>query len=270
MRVSEQTSDPAGRPGDAQAAPVAAAQVDAAEPSEARNETAAGARRSRRARKPSVLRETAIIVVAALVLSWLIKTFLVQAFYIPSASMEDTLVEGDRVMVSRLVPSHLDLHRGDVIVFTDPGSWLEPQQQADHGPVGNAVVGALTFVGLRPNDSVGHLIKRVIGMPGDHVACAGPGEPVTVNGVALDEPYLKPGSEPSQVEFSTTVPDGMLFVMGDNRQDSSDSRFNTGKPGGGFVPEDDVVGVAFVKVWPLSHAGLMRNPGDTFRDVPAP
>jgi signal peptidase I len=221
-------------------------------------------------RRSSVLRETAIIVVAALVLSWLIKTFLVQAFYIPSESMEDTLQIGDRVMVSRLVPSHLDVHRGDVIVFKDPGNWLPAQEKPDHGPVGNAVVDALTFVGLRPNDAVGHLIKRVIGMPGDTVACAGPGKPVTVNGVAIDEPYIKPGSEPSQDAFNEKVPAGMLFVMGDNRQDSSDSRYNTGKKGGGFVPMDDVVGTAFIKVWPLSDAGLMRNPGDTFKDVPNP
>ncbi|HWK92201.1 MAG TPA: signal peptidase I [Luteimicrobium sp.] len=221
-------------------------------------------------RRSSVLRETAIIVVAALVLSWLIKTFLVQAFYIPSESMEDTLQIGDRVMVSRLVPSHLDLHRGDIIVFKDPGDWLPAQEKADHGPVGNAVVNALTFVGLRPNDAVGHLIKRVIGLPGDTVACAGPGKPVTVNGVAIDEPYLKPGSEPSQDAFSEKVPAGSLFVMGDNRQDSSDSRYNTGKPGGGFVPMDDVVGTAFIKVWPLSDAGLLRNPSETFKDVPNP
>ncbi|PJI94434.1 signal peptidase I [Luteimicrobium subarcticum] len=231
---------------------------------------AARSARGRKQRKPSLLRETAIIVVAALVLSWLIKTFLVQAFYIPSESMENTLDIGDRVMVSRLVPSHLDLHRGDVIVFKDPGHWLPDAEKTDHGTIGNAVVDGLTFVGLRPNDAVGHLIKRVIGLPGDHVACAGPGQPVTVNGVAIDEPYLKPGSMPSQDEFDTTVPAGSLFVMGDNRQDSSDSRYNTGKPGGGFVPMDDVVGTAFIKVWPLSHAGILHNPSDTFADVPEP
>jgi signal peptidase I len=224
----------------------------------------------RRSRGGGALRETAIIIVAALVLSWLIKTFLVQAFYIPSESMENTLDVGDRVMVSRLVPSHLDVHRGDVIVFKDPGDWLPAEAKADHGPVGNAVVDTLTFVGLRPNDAVGHLIKRVIGLPGDTVACAGPGKPVTVNGVAIDEPYIKPGSMPSQDAFREKVPADALFVMGDNRQDSSDSRYNTGKPGGGFVPMDDVVGTALFKVWPLSHAGVLRNPSKTFEDVPNP
>ncbi|MGN7704338.1 signal peptidase I [Cellulosimicrobium sp. ES-005] len=224
--------------------------------------------RERPARKSSLLRETAIIVVSALVLSLLIKTFLVQAFFIPSASMEDTLVEGDRVMVSRLVPGAFDVHRGDIVVFKDPGGWLPPPVPQAESPVSEALRAALTFVGLLPQDTGEHLIKRVIGTPGDHVVCCDAEGRVSVNGVSIDETYIKPGSIPSQDPFDRTVPEDMLFVMGDNRQNSADSRYNTGKPGGGFVPMGNVVGTAFVKVWPLSHLGLLRNPGDVFADVP--
>ena len=224
--------------------------------------------RERPARKSSLLRETAIIVVSALVLSLLIKTFLVQAFFIPSASMEDTLEIGDRVMVSRLVPGAFDVHRGDVVVFKDPGGWLPPAAEQDDGALGEAVRAALTFVGLLPQDTGEHLIKRVVGVPGDHVVCCDTEGRVSVNGEPIDETYIKPGSVPSQDEFDRTVPDDMLFVMGDNRQNSADSRYNTGKPGGGFVPMSNVVGTAFVKVWPLSHLGLLRNPGDVFARVP--
>jgi len=230
----------------------------------------AAAPTGRRPRRPSLLRETAIIVVSALVLSLLLKTFLVQAFFIPSPSMEDTLVEGDRVMVSRLVPGAFDVHRGDVVVFKDPGGWLPPPVPQEESPVSEAVRAALTFIGLLPQDTGEHLIKRVIGTPGDHVVCCDAEGRVSVNGVSIDETYLKPGSDPSELAFDTTVPEDMLFVMGDNRQNSGDSRYNTDKPGGGFVPMGNVVGTAFVKVWPLSHLGLLRNPGDVFTDVPAP
>ncbi|WP_407318316.1 signal peptidase I [Isoptericola halotolerans] len=218
-----------------------------------------------------LLRETAIIVVSALVLSWLIKTFLVQAFYIPSASMEETLQVGDRVMVSRLVPDALDVHRGDIVVFKDPGGWLPPTEVPDDGPVGNALRDAATFVGLLPQDTGEHLIKRVVGTPGDTVVCCDAEGRVSVNGVAIDETdYIAPGSQPSEKEFEEVVPDDMLFVMGDNRQNSRDSRYNTGNPGGGFVPMDNVVGSAFVIVWPFGDARVLRNPGDVFAEVPEP
>lgn len=218
-----------------------------------------------------VLRETAIIVVSALVLSWLIKTFLVQAFYIPSGSMEDTLEIGDRVMVSRMVPDVFDVHRGDIVVFKDPGGWLPPYEPPERTPVGQAVTNVLTFVGLLPQETGDHLIKRVIGTPGDHVTCCDDQGRVSVNGEPIDEEsYIKPGSVPSQDPFDKTVPEGMLFVMGDNRQNSADSRYNEGKPGGGFVPMSNVVGSAFATVWPLGDATLLRNPGDVFAKVPEP
>ncbi|WP_420836420.1 signal peptidase I [Cellulomonas endophytica] len=215
----------------------------------------------------SWLRETAIILVSALVLSWLVKTLLVQAFYIPSPSMSDTLVENDRILVSKLTPGPFDLHRGDIVVFSDPGGWLGgPDPDADPGFLREV----MTWVGLLPADSDEHLVKRLIGLPGDRVASAGAGAPVTVNGVPLDEPYLAPGAQPSEIAFDQVVPDGSLWVMGDNRQQSSDSRYNLGSAGGGFVPVEDVVGVAFVTVWPLDRATVLRNPSGTFAEVPEP
>ncbi|MCF4122902.1 signal peptidase I [Antribacter sp. KLBMP9083] len=217
----------------------------------------------------AMLKETAIIVVSALVLSWIIKSFLVQAFFIPSASMQDTLEVGDRVMVSRLTPGPFDLRRGDIVVFKDPGGWLGPYVPPDRGPVGNAITSGLTFVGLLPQDTGEHLIKRVIGLPGDHVVCCDAEGRVTVNDVDLTETsYIAPGSVPSQDPFDTVVPEGMLFVMGDNRQNSQDSRYNTSKPGGGFVPVENVVGAAFATVWPFDRATWLSNPSEVFEYVP--
>ena len=214
------------------------------------------------------LRETAIIVVSALVLSLLIKTFLVQAFFIPSGSMEQTLLVGDRVLVSKLAPGPLDVHRGDVIVFKDPGGWLPEQASVDEPAWRATLTSVLTYVGLLPQDSGEHLIKRVIGVPGDTVECCDAQGRVSVNGVALDEPYLADGAVPSELEFSVVVPEDGVWVMGDNRQNSQDSRYKQGSPGGGSVPVDNVVGVAFVTVWPVDRWQVLRNPGSTFEDVP--
>ncbi len=228
-----------------------------------------GRQRSGAARSAlAAVREAVIVVVAALVLSLLVKTFLVQAFYIPSESMEDTLVEGDRVLVSQLTPGPFDLQRGDVVVFSDPDSWLPPVAEVDRGPVGDAVVGALTFVGVLPQNSGQHLIKRVIGLPGDRVVCDVGGR-TTINGVPVDETYLKPGSVPSEIAFDVTVPPGSIWVEGDNRQQSGDSRYHPASPGGGAVPVDDVVGRAVVTVWPLDRLTWLSRYADVFADVPA-
>ncbi|WP_308121750.1 signal peptidase I [Actinotalea ferrariae] len=215
------------------------------------------------------LKETAIIVVSALVLSLVIKTFLVQAFFIPSGSMEQTLLVGDRVLVSKLAPGPLDVHRGDVVVFKDPGGWL-PQQAPEQSGWRATMTSVLTYVGLLPQDSGEHLIKRIIGLPGDTVACCDEQGRVTVNGVPLDEPYLAAGAQPSELEFSIQVPADRLWVMGDNRQNSQDSRYKQGAPGGGSIPAENVVGVAFVTVWPVDRWHALRNPGATFADVPEP
>lgn len=216
------------------------------------------------------VRETVVVLASALVLSLLIKTFLAQAFYIPSASMHDTLIEGDRVLVSKLTPGPFELERGDIVVFKDPGGWLVVPPAMPQGALSEAVTSALTFIGLLPQDAGEHLIKRVIGLPGDEVACCDAQGRLTVNGVAIDEPYLHPGSVPSEVEFTAVVPADHLWVMGDNRQNSQDSRAHLGDPGGGFVPMDDVVGTGVVVLWPIDRITLLRDPTATFAGVPDP
>lgn len=218
---------------------------------------------------PAVLKETFLVLVTALALSLLIKTFLAQAFFIPSASMQDTLIEGDRVLVSKLTPGPFEIERGDVVVFKDPGGWLGSFATAPSSPWKSTVAQVLTFVGLLPQDAGEHLIKRVIGLPGDRVACCDAEGRLTVNGEPIDEPYLKPGSLPSEFEFDVRVPEGHLWVMGDNRQNSQDSRAHLGDPGGGMVPVEDVVGSAFVVLWPLDRITILQDPDETFEAVPA-
>ena len=128
----------------------------------------------------------------------------------------------------------------------------------------------MTFVGLLPPDAGEHLIKRVIGLPGDRVACCDAAGRIEVNSSPIVEPYLKPGSVPSEFGFDVVVPPERLWVMGDNRQNSQDSRAHLGEPGGGMVPIDDVVGRAVVVMWPLDRLAALRNPSATFGDVPDP
>ena len=212
-----------------------------------------------------LVRELALVLVIALGLSLLIKTFLVQAFFIPSPSMENTLLTGDRVLVSKLTPGPFDLKHGDIVVFEDPGGWLGESEVAP----ATGVHKVLSFVGLMPSNSDDHLIKRVIGLPGDKVACCDSAGRVTVNGVGIDEPYVYPGDEPSDKTFSVTVPAGHVWVLGDHRSVSQDSRYHPDIDGG-MVPVDNIVGRAFVTVWPLDRFSLLHNPSSTFAGVPAP
>jgi signal peptidase I len=217
-----------------------------------------------------MLRESVIVIVMALLLSLIVKTWLVQAFYIPSESMENTLLVGDRVIVNKLVPSPVSLNRGDIIVFEDPDHWLPPAVPVQRSALSSAVNSALTFVGLLPSDEGNHLIKRVIGLPGDHVVCCNEQRQLTVNGVALSEPYIFPGDEPSQESFNITVPAGKVWVMGDHRSDSADSRPHDENSGGakGSVPESLIVGRAITVVWPIQHWVWLSNPSQTFAKVP--
>lgn len=217
-------------------------------------------RRDRPKRK-SFLRELPGIVITALLISVLIKTFLVQAFYIPSGSMENTLLVNDRVLVNKLADKPDEIHRGDVVVFRDPGGWLNGPEVQQRGGILGAVRDGLVFVGLAPAVGEEDLIKRVIGVGGDTVQAED--GVLTVNGATLDEPYLFPRDSSSLENFEVTVPDGELWVMGDHRSVSEDSRAHQNLPGDGFVPVSDVIGRAFTIVWPLDRARLLHRP-DTF------
>jgi signal peptidase I len=217
------------------------------------------------------LRDLVVIVVVAVVASFLIKTFLIRSFYIPSESMENTLQVNDRILVDELVPGLVPLHRGDVVVFKDPGEWLEPTVAAPQTPIEAVADQVLSLVGMSSRDANDHLIKRVIGLPGDHVVCCNALGQMSVNGTPLDEPYVlkQPGTTAvSGTSFDVTVPSGDLWVMGDNRYNSKDSRYNTDTPSHGYVPIKDVVGRAFVISWPISRWSVLSNYPDTFAGVP--
>jgi signal peptidase I len=211
----------------------------------------------------SLLRTLVTLVVTVAVVA-AVRTLIIQGFTIPSGSMEDTLNEGDRVLVTMYDADSVE--RGDVVVFTDPDGWL-----TDPEPTGIARVwrDALVLARILPQNAGHHLIKRVIGLPGDHITADGTG-PVRVNGVVLDEPYLKPGRVGSEIAFDVTVPEGYVWVMGDNRSNSADSRLHQGDAHGGFVPADDVVGIARCVVWPLGSLSGLSGGKEAFSDVPEP
>jgi signal peptidase I len=212
--------------------------------------------RSRRDRLP-VWVETILLLVLALVVSALVKTFLVQMFFVPSGSMRPLFVDDDRILVQKVSywgGGHVE--RGDVVVFDDPnGRWLGREGAQHLTPVQKL----LSEVGLYPTG--GHLVKRVIGIGGDHVACCDRQGRVTVNGVPLHEKsYLPKGTRPSERQFDVKVPKGRLWVMGDNRGNSEDSRFHQDLPGAGTVPENDVVGKVWAIVWPFGRAHVIHEP----------
>jgi len=211
-------------------------------------------------KKPrSFWKELPLLVGIALVLALLIKTFLVQAFSIPSDSMMNTLQRGDRVLVDKLTPWFgSEPERGEVVVFHDPGGWLEE----GNTPEPNVLQKVLSFVGLMPSAEEKDLIKRVIAVGGDTVSCKEGGK-VVVNGKELDESsYLHPGSVPCDPAFGPVkVPEGRIWVMGDNRQNSLDSRYHMELPGGGTVSTDEVVGRAVVVAWPVTRWSTLPVPG---------
>lgn len=221
-----------------------------------------------------LLRDVVVIVLIAVVVSFLVKTFVVRSFYIPSGSMEDTLHVQDRILVDEITPRFGGYDRGDIVVFQDPGGWLPPSTEPPRPPVVEAVEWVLSLVGLAAPDSDDHLVKRIIGMPGDHVVCCNAIGQITVNDVPVDESgYLKlPSGDTaaSRDPFDVVVPDGSLWVLGDNRNSSKDSRYNTDQPGDGFVPIDNVVGRAFLVTWPLNRFGLLDFHHDVFAGVPEP
>jgi len=203
-------------------------------------------------------RELLIIVVVAAVLTLVLKAFVVQVYRIPSASMENTLQVGDRVLVNKLVYHLRGIARGDIIVFSGQDSWGPNAPPPASDPFVRIWDDLLSNIGLSSGQT--YYIKRVIGLPGDKVACCTDGK-VTVNGVPLTETsYLYPGDAPSFPFTAVTVPSGHLWVMGDHRGDSDDSRYHTSDPGDGAIPISEVVGRAFLIIWPPSQ----------LRDLPIP
>ena len=237
--------------------------------------TGRGARGKRRhARiRPARWSDLPILAVAALALALLIKSLVVQAFVIPSDSMRHTLEIGDRVLVNKLSRKlSRPIERGQVVVFHDPGGWLdrpEGDQQQDRNAVLDWAHQALVFIGLIPSEEDQDLIKRVIGLPGDEVACCDSAGRVTVNDKALTEPYLFPGNRPSEIEFRVRVEPGRIWVMGDHRDVSGDSRVHMKLPGQGAVPIDNVVGRAILVVWPLDRISSLPVPRTFNRSLTA-
>lgn len=203
--------------------------------------------------------ESILLVATAMVMAVIVKAFLVQAFYIPSGSMEPTMLVNDRILVQKVSYwGGNDASRGDIVVFDDPANWLS-EEDSRHPT--NLAQRTLEVFGLFPTG--GHLIKRVVGVAGDEVKCCDDTGHIMVNGESLKEPYVLDESLTKDLNFDVKVPKNHLWVMGDNRGNSSDSRAHIGDPGGGFVPTDNVVGKAWLRVWPWNRAGFVSYP-DTF------
>ncbi|KOU76764.1 signal peptidase [Streptomyces sp. MMG1533] len=221
-------------------------------------------RKVKRRRRRGAVKEIPLLVGVAVLIALVLKTFLVQAFVIPSGSMEQTIQIGDRVLVDKFTPWFGSKPaRGDVVVFKDPGGWLQDEQtttKKDDPIVVKQVKEGLTFIGLLPSDDEKDLIKRVVGVGGDRVKCCDTQGRVTVNGVPLTEEYLYPGNTPSTTAFDITVPQGRLWVMGDHRANSADSRAHQDTDYGGTVSEDSVVGRAMVIAWPFGHWTTLEEP----------
>ncbi|MBD8104792.1 signal peptidase I, partial [Plantibacter sp. CFBP 8775] len=165
------------------------------------------------------------------------------------------------------------IERGDIVVFTDPGGWLAPKAEPSKEPAQAALDWVLQGIGLAADDANDHLIKRVIGLPGDHVVCCNPLGQITINDVPVDErSYIKPhgeGTAASSVTFDVIVPPNALWVLGDNRSNSQDSRYHLTLPGKGFVPIDNVVGRAILTTWPTDRWSWLDNHSTVFLGVPA-
>ena len=204
-------------------------------------------------KKGSLLRELPILVVVALVVSLFIKTFVVQFFYIPSGSMENTLQIKDRVAVNKIPFISRSINRGDVVVFRDPDDWLPEIVDYDTNKYVSKAKSALVAVGVLPNPTKQYLVKRVIGVEGDHIVCCTKAGNLTINDVEVTEPYIYAGNKPSEMKFDVTVPKGKLWVMGDHRGASADSRYHQEDINKGFVPISRVTGRVVAVIWPFKN-----------------
>lgn len=226
-------------------------------------------RKIRKKRHPIIafLLDLVSILAFALVLSLLIKTFIVRSFFIPSESMQDTLLVNDRIVVSEFYPNLLPLERGDVVVFRDPGGWLGAASTKEQPVWLQAWDFLLASFGITAPDSENHLVKRVIGLPGDHIVCCNRDNAITINDVPIKEPYLKPGALASDKSFDVTVPANSYWMMGDNRSNSADSRFHMDLPSKGFVGREFIVGRAILLSWPFDRFKWLDNYPDVFAKV---
>ena len=213
-------------------------------------------------KKGSLLREIPIIAVSAIVVSLIVKTFFIHFFFIPSGSMENTLKIGDRIAVNKFANYFSDIKRGEVVVFRDPAQWLgQAPTETGSRPV-VIMKDALVAVGILPDPAKQYLIKRVIGVGGDHITCCDTKGRLMVNGVSVNEPYIFAGNKPSDSTFDVTVPKGYIWVMGDHRGASADSRFHTDDIHKGMVPLSYVTGRAVAVVWPFSHITFLSSGHD--------
>ena len=208
-------------------------------------------------RKGSVLREFPILVIVALAVSLIIKSFLVQFFYIPSGSMENTLQINDRVAVNKIPFISNSINRGDVVVFRDPSNWLPEPYEDNQNKVIAKIKDGLVLVGVLPNPAKQYLVKRVIGIAGDNVV--GKDGIVTINGKKTTEPYIFAGNKASELDFNVTVPEGKIWVMGDHRGASADSRYHQDDVNNGFVPESKVTGRVLGIIWPIKNVGTVPS-----------
>jgi signal peptidase I len=211
-------------------------------------------------RKGSVLREFPILVIVALAVSLVIKSFLVQFFYIPSGSMENTLQINDRVAVNKIPFISKNIRRGDVVVFRDPANWLPEPYTNTQSQIIEKIKEGLVLVGVLPNPAKQYLVKRVIGVAGDTIVAKD--GVVTINGKNAQEPYIFAGNKPSELDFNITVPEGKIWVMGDHRAASADSRYHQDDVNNGFVPVSKVTGRVVGIIWPFKNAGTVpsQNP----------
>jgi signal peptidase I len=203
--------------------------------------------------KGSLLKELPILVVVALVVSLLIKTFVVQFFYIPSGSMENTLQIKDRVAVNKVPFISKSIDRGDVVVFRDPNNWLPEIVDYGTNKYVSKAKSALVAVGVLPNPTKQYLVKRVVGVAGDRIVCCTKTGNLTINDVEVIEPYIYAGNKPSEMTFDVTVPKGKIWVMGDHRGASADSRYHQDDINKGFVPLSKVTGRVVAVIWPFKN-----------------
>jgi signal peptidase I len=207
------------------------------------------------------------VVAGALLLMVVVRTLLVQSFYIPSGSMQPTLEPGDRILVSKLGGSS-SVHRGDVVVFDGTTTFGRPDGgSAPTGLIARTLGGVASALSVGGNES--DYVKRVVGMPGDRVVCCDQTGHLSINGRSVTEPYLHVGDDPSDLTFDVRVPAGRIWLMGDHRSDSADSRAHLGDPGGGMVRLEDVIGTAKVVYWPLDRVGSVAGSAE-LAAAPAP